>query len=139
MSGVQCCVLRCRVVKCGVVKFLPSFHSFLIPITYPFSNPHSFLTLLPLSLTSYSHSSPHSSLTLWPPIPHTHTLSLSLALARAVGRDILWKPLNHRVLLVTRDNRKSVRIGAIKTLHKLFVEVTFYSWSCYNLIYLSWF
>ena len=98
----------------------PRHLSFLKPSLLPHTPPsfsHLLLTLLTALLT-HTLTSYHT---------HTLSLSLSLALARAVGRDILWKPLNHRVLLVTRDNRKSVRIGAIKTLHKLFVEVTFYS------------
>jgi hypothetical protein len=37
------------------------------------------------------------------------------ALARAVAKDVLWKPLNHRVLLLTRDSgRKAVRVGAVQ-------------------------
>ena len=55
--------------------------------------------------------------------PHLFLLNSLIALARAVGRDVLWKPLNHRVLLLTRDSRKIVRIAALKTLHKLFIEV----------------
>ena len=46
------------------------------------------------------------------------------ALARAVAKDVLWKPLNHRLLLLTRDaGRKAVRVGAVHVLHKLFQEV----------------
>jgi hypothetical protein len=46
------------------------------------------------------------------------------ALAVAVGRDLLWKPLNHKVLMLTRDSKKAVRIAAVKTLHRLFSEVS---------------
>lgn len=45
------------------------------------------------------------------------------ALTVAVGRDLLWKPLNHKILLLTRDPRKAVRIAAVKILHRLFSEV----------------
>lgn len=45
------------------------------------------------------------------------------ALAMAVGKDLLWKPLNHKVLMATRDKKKAVRIAALKTLQKLFAEV----------------
>jgi U3 small nucleolar RNA-associated protein 10 len=46
------------------------------------------------------------------------------ALARAIARDVLWKPLNHKLLLLTRDSsRNAVRIGAVKVLHKLFQDV----------------
>lgn len=44
-------------------------------------------------------------------------------LAVAVGKDLLWKPLNHKVLLAMRDKRKAVRMAAVKTLHALFSEV----------------
>ena len=43
-----------------------------------------------------------------------------------MGKDTLWKPLNHKILLLTRDGhngRKAIRIGAVKILHKLFQEV----------------
>ena len=66
----------------------------------------------------------HTSVSLSVSHPNPHSfLHFLLALARAVGRDVLWKPLNHRVLLLMRDSRKSVRIAALKTLHKLFIEV----------------
>lgn len=45
------------------------------------------------------------------------------ALAVAVGRDLLWKPLNHKILLLTRDPKKAVRVAAVKVLHRLFSEV----------------
>ena len=45
------------------------------------------------------------------------------ALAVAVGKDLQWKPLNHKVLLLTRDNKKAVRVAAVKVLHRLFSEV----------------
>ena len=45
------------------------------------------------------------------------------ALTVAVGKDLLWKPLNHAVLLLTRDDRKAVRMAAIKALYCLFKEV----------------
>lgn len=47
------------------------------------------------------------------------------ALAVSIGKDVLWKPLNHRVLMSMRDKRSSVRFAALKTLHKLFTEVLF--------------
>lgn len=45
------------------------------------------------------------------------------ALAVAINKDLLWKPLNHKVLMATRDKRKAVRMAAVKTLHQLFSEV----------------
>jgi hypothetical protein len=45
------------------------------------------------------------------------------ALTVAVGKDIAWKPLNHKILMYTRDNKKAVRIASVKVLHQLFNEV----------------
>ena len=45
------------------------------------------------------------------------------SLTVAVGKDQLWKPLNHRVLLLSRSNRIATRMLAIRTLHSLFREV----------------
>ncbi len=47
------------------------------------------------------------------------------ALTVAVGSDRLWKPLNNKVLLLTRDNRKAVRLASVKIIHRLFSEVRF--------------
>lgn len=46
-----------------------------------------------------------------------------VALATSIGKDVMWKPLNHQLLLLTRDKKKLVRLTAIKTLHQLFLEV----------------
>jgi len=45
------------------------------------------------------------------------------ALALCVNKDTLWKPLTHRVLMLTRSASSAVRIAALKTIHKLFTEV----------------
>ena len=45
------------------------------------------------------------------------------SLVVAVGKDILWKPLNHKILLLMRDRRRAVRIVALKALQRLFTEV----------------
>jgi U3 small nucleolar RNA-associated protein 10 len=52
------------------------------------------------------------------------------ALALCVGRDVLWKPLNHRVLMYTRDKSKTIRLATLKVLHKLFSEVGTYKPRC---------
>ena len=41
----------------------------------------------------------------------------------AVGKDVLWKPVNHKILTMTRHNKKSVRIVGLKALQCLFTEV----------------
>jgi U3 small nucleolar RNA-associated protein 10 len=45
------------------------------------------------------------------------------ALATAVTKDVLWKPLNHKLLMLTRDKRRHVKVAAIRTLQQLFIEV----------------
>ena len=45
------------------------------------------------------------------------------SLAVAIGQDLQWKPLNRKVLMTMRDNRRTVKLAAIKTLNKLFTEV----------------
>ena len=46
------------------------------------------------------------------------------SLAIVIKKDVLWKPMNHRLLIFTRPNNSSLlRITAIKTLHRLFEEV----------------
>jgi U3 small nucleolar RNA-associated protein 10 len=40
-----------------------------------------------------------------------------------VNRDLLWKPLNHQILLETRHSLPVVRKAAIKTLGYLFQEI----------------
>lgn len=53
------------------------------------------------------------------------------SLALAVGKDVLWKPGNHKLLLMTRSNRKSVRLAAVKVLLTMFQEVSFrFSGNC---------
>lgn len=45
------------------------------------------------------------------------------ALAIAVGRDTLWKPMNHAILMLTRDKKRIVRVVCVKALHRLFSDV----------------
>jgi U3 small nucleolar RNA-associated protein 10 len=52
------------------------------------------------------------------------------SLVMAVGKDTLWKPVNHFVLMLTRDRKKPVRIVALHALRALFTEVNY---SCYSL------
>ena len=41
----------------------------------------------------------------------------------AVSNDILWKPLNHKVLMMTRDKTRIVRMVAVRMLQRLFIDV----------------
>lgn len=52
-----------------------------------------------------------------------HLLPSLAGIAVAVGKDILWKPMNHKVLLLCRDKRKSVRLAALSALKFFFQEV----------------
>jgi U3 small nucleolar RNA-associated protein 10 len=44
-------------------------------------------------------------------------------MACAAGKDVLWKPLNHQLLMQTRDGDWEVRYVALKALHECFVTV----------------
>jgi hypothetical protein len=41
----------------------------------------------------------------------------------AVGKDVLWKSLNHKILQMTRSKKKVLRMVALRSLQKLFTEV----------------
>ena len=43
-----------------------------------------------------------------------------VSLACLMGNYTLWKPLNHAVLMCTRDPRSTVRLGALSVVHALF-------------------
>ena len=45
------------------------------------------------------------------------------ALAVSIGKDTLWKPMNHAILLMMRDKKRIVRVVSTKALHKLFTDV----------------
>ena len=45
------------------------------------------------------------------------------ALALAVGKDLQWKPLNHKLLMATRSRVAVVRIAAIDAIHELFKTI----------------
>jgi hypothetical protein len=53
-----------------------------------------------------------------------------IQLVISVGKDILWKPLNHKILQMTRNQNKVTRLVALKSLQKLFIEVSFPSLPC---------
>lgn len=44
-------------------------------------------------------------------------------LTKASEKDTLWKPMNHKILLATRNPNYVVRLVAVKTLHQLFQQV----------------
>lgn len=52
-----------------------------------------------------------------------HVIPCVVALATSVTKDVLWKPLNHKLLMMTREKNRHMRIAAIKTIHQLFQEV----------------
>lgn len=47
-----------------------------------------------------------------------------MRLVIGIGKDVLWKPMNHSVLLMTRHKMKCVRLVALKTIQKLFIDVS---------------
>jgi len=52
-----------------------------------------------------------------------HVTPCLSALASCVGRDTLWKPLVHKVLMASRDKSSAIRLAALQTLHKLFIDL----------------
>ena len=54
---------------------------------------------------------------------NNHVIPCVSALALCVGRDILWKPLVHKVLMSTREKSSAIRLAALQTLHRLFVDL----------------
>lgn len=53
----------------------------------------------------------------------THLIPCISSMAGAIANDLLWKPMNHRVLLHTRDPRPHVRYAALRTVQECFVVV----------------
>lgn len=52
-----------------------------------------------------------------------YVISCLSALAIAVNNDLQWKPLNRKLLMMTRNSVKVVRLVALKAVYKLFTEV----------------
>ena len=52
-----------------------------------------------------------------------HLITALCELCLNINRDLLWKPLNHQVLLFTRNASPLVRIVAVDLLHELFEKV----------------
>lgn len=52
-----------------------------------------------------------------------YTIPTLTSLVFAVAKDTIWKGVNHKILLMTRNKQKCVRLVAVKTLYKLFTEV----------------
>jgi len=52
-----------------------------------------------------------------------HVTPCLSALASCVGRDTLWKPLVHKILMASRDKSSAIRLAAVQTLHKLFIDL----------------
>ena len=63
-----------------------------------------------------------------------YTIPTIASLMLSVGRDVVWKSLNHKILLQTRSKGKCVRLVAVHCLHKLFTEVTFSDLSVFSSI-----
>ena len=53
----------------------------------------------------------------------SYVVPATVALACAASKDVLWKPMNHKVLLLSRDKSPAVRAMSVATLHALFQEV----------------
>lgn len=55
----------------------------------------------------------------------SHVIPCLAYLARNSNSELQWKPLNYKVLQYMRDDRRIVKIAALRALHKLFKEVSF--------------
>lgn len=55
------------------------------------------------------------------------------ALGAAIANDLQWKPLNHKILMFMRDKRKPIRMAALNTLRKVFLDVSFLIAISYNI------
>lgn len=62
-------------------------------------------------------------LSLYEASTETYLIPCISSMAAAIANDLLWKPMNHRVLLHTRDPRAHVRYAALRTVQECFVVV----------------
>ena len=53
----------------------------------------------------------------------TVSKALTSLLACMIHKDILWKPINHSILMTCRDSRSVVRLMAVSMLQYMFAEV----------------
>ncbi len=53
-----------------------------------------------------------------------HLITAVCELCVNINRDLLWKPLNHQVLLFTRNSSPLVKITAVDLLRDLFEKVS---------------
>jgi len=74
-------------------------------------------------LASSSSSLPSSSSSSYLSIAEDTLIPCLAQMAVAVGKDVLWKPYHHQVLMKTRDENWEVRFVALKTLKETFVCV----------------
>jgi hypothetical protein len=56
----------------------------------------------------------------------------------AVGKDVLWKPVNHKILNMTRHSKKAVRTMGLKALQSLFTEVKSFVLYVMSVSHFSW-
>ena len=79
-----------------------------------------------ISSLLFLYESFNSNETLYSEYALNKVLPCIIQLVKAVGKDVLWKPLNHKILQMTRNKKKIIRIVSLKALQRLFVEVCFF-------------
>ena len=65
----------------------------------------------------------------------TVSKALTSLLTCMIHKDILWKPINHSILMTCRDSRCVVRLMAVSMLQCMFTEVSNFICICVYIIY----
>ena len=60
----------------------------------------------------------------------TVSKALTSLLTCMIHKDILWKPINHSILMTCRDSRSVVRLMAVSMLQYMFTEVNNFTCVC---------
>lgn len=76
-----------------------------------------------ISTLLFLHESFNSNETAYSNFALNKVLPCIIQLVISVGKDVLWKSLNHKILQMTRNKKKIIRIISLKSLQRLFVEV----------------
>ncbi len=104
-------------------KLLQYFRVVCIHDQVSFINDSNFDFAMPNIIQFLSFRDPFESDEKFIHFCENNVINALTALAVSINNDIAWKGMNHKILLLTRDKRKVVRIVAVKALHKLFIEV----------------
>jgi hypothetical protein len=82
-----------------------------------------YFTFVETSCTGAASSASERASTAYHKLMSEHVTPCLSALASCVGRDTLWKPLVHKILMASRDKSSAIRLASLQTLHKLFIDL----------------